>query len=247
MGQRADVGGRAELSPGPADKADGAVATLVILRLLAAHPGVEGLHPGRAAVVVHEDDDRVLAEAGLREEGIQPPHVLVDVRDHAEEPGGPLSLIRLLVLLGHPVRPVRRIGRKVEKERLALLAPLLHPLHREVEEDVRAIALVLLEDPVVTVPRIEDVVLPKVRHRGDAPPREINRLIEAALVGQVGIAVAQVPLSEKRRAVAVLPEDLRHRGKAAPHEGAAGADRRRAVVTRVQAGHELAARRRTHR
>src|SRR3712207_8299783 len=54
-------------------------------RLAAAHAGVERVDAGRAAVVGHVDEDRVVAQAAVPEERLQPAEVVVDVGDHAEE------------------------------------------------------------------------------------------------------------------------------------------------------------------
>src|SRR5437016_1027025 len=78
------------------------------------------------------------------------------------------------------------------------------------------------------------------------PAGMIDRLLEATLLRQVRIAVAQVPLAEVSGAIAVGGEDLRHRGNPPPDERPSGTDGRRPVVQGVEPRHQLAACRRAH-
>ena len=104
---------------GPAEEARHAVAALPQRNLLAAHAGVVEVHAGRAAVVGHEDQDGVVAQAGFAQELFEPAHVLVDVRDHAEETGHIPRQIRehLTVAVFDEQRPVRRVQRECRRRR----------------------------------------------------------------------------------------------------------------------------------
>jgi len=77
-------------------------------------------------------------------------------------------------------------------------------------------------------------------------PEVVDCLLEAALMREVGIAIAQVPLAEHRSAVAVGGEDVGHSRNTAADEGTPGTDRRGAAVQGVQASHQLTASRRAH-
>ena len=108
--------------------------------------------------------------------------------------------------------------------------------------------MILLQHAVVAKAAVEVVVLPQVGHRRDAPAQVIDALLKAALLRQVRIAVAQVPLAEQGRACSRRPR------KSRPSSGCRARMNDRPAQTlvaplrqRVHAGHELAARRRTHR
>src|SRR5439155_25985348 len=85
LGGHVQVSGPAQFACRPADPARDAMAALVILGLLAAQAGVEGLQAGGATIVGHEDQDGVVAQAGLAQGGFEPGEVFVNVSDHAEE------------------------------------------------------------------------------------------------------------------------------------------------------------------
>ena len=85
-----------------------------------AHPGVVHLHPGRAAVVVHEDDEGVLGDAPLVEFREEPADVLVDERaqmayykaEIALDPGEIDRLEGLTLIPGMPVEAFIRTGER---------------------------------------------------------------------------------------------------------------------------------------
>ena len=83
--------------------------------------------PAGAAVVGHEDQDRVLAQPRLAQHRVEPADVLVDVGDHAEEAGDVRRQVAIgvAVAVGHEQRAVRGIGRDVGEERLAALCDSL--------------------------------------------------------------------------------------------------------------------------
>ena len=68
------------------------MAAVVVGRLAGTQAGVERLDPGRAAVVGHEHDDRVVLELLVGEKLPQVAEPLVEVGDHAEEAGRALPL-----------------------------------------------------------------------------------------------------------------------------------------------------------
>ena len=150
------------------------------------------------------------------------------------------------VPVGHEERAVRGIGREVGEERLAPRLARPDPIHRLGEEDVGAIALEPAAGAVVLVDVVEVIVVPDVGRRGDVRGREEERLLEAALLGPVGITVAEMPLAELARAVAAGREDLGHGREAAAEHRPAAADVHGAVGQGIPAAHELAARRRAH-
>ena len=74
--------------PGQRQNDEARVPPSQALPLLPRMPALKTFTPGGAAVVVHEDDQRVLRDAPLVEFRQQPADVLVDVVDHAEEVRG---------------------------------------------------------------------------------------------------------------------------------------------------------------
>ena len=153
--QRADIGGLEGSRPAPERGGPRAAQPGRVLR--SAHAGVKHLRADRAAVVVHEHHEGVALDAPLLQLREQPAHVVVDVGDHAEElrhVRAHFAGVELLVFLGHLQRGVRSVAGEIGVERpLALHGP--DPLERLVEEDVRAIALRLLELAVVEDGRVE--------------------------------------------------------------------------------------------
>ena len=109
------------------------------------------------------------------------------------------------------------------------------------EEHVGAVALVRLAPAIMPVGIVKIVVVPVVRGGGNRRAGEVEGLLNPRYRA-VRVTLAQVPFAEETGAVAIAPEELRHRGNPAAKEGTALADRRAAVTEGVQAGHELAAR-----
>ena len=205
----------------PAPEGAGACATEPGRSLCATHPGVEEAGAGGAAVVVHEDHERVFRDAPFVELGEHLADVLVDVVDHAEEAGGlivrHLAIVKRLVLGAGNVGTVRRVGRDIGEERLAGLPLRVHPLGCLGIEDIGAVALGLHERAVVEDGRVEILVprgiaatagvgLPDAaravdEHLGEAPPtRPILRF------------VAEMPFAEDAGGVAGPLEHLRQGG-----------------------------------
>ncbi len=81
----------------PAYPARHPVAAVVEGGLAVAQPGVPHLHARRAAVVGHEDEDGVVAQPGVAQERFEPLHVLVNVGNHAEEPGRAFALVAVFL------------------------------------------------------------------------------------------------------------------------------------------------------
>ena len=84
------------------------MAAFVERDFLAAHAGVEDGVAGGGAVVGHENENRVFVQPVFAEERIEPPEVLVDIRDHAVEARdrGLLLAVGLAVAVGHEERTV---------------------------------------------------------------------------------------------------------------------------------------------
>ena len=232
------------------------MAAFVDLRLLAAHPGVvQDLRILAAcAVVGHEDQDRIVAKAGLLQVAFEPAEIVVDVGDLTVERRVD-SLALVLADLGirgrigfdDHVRAVRRVGRQIGEERLAHSVLLADPVHGLVEEDVGAEALVLLVRAVAVEHGVEVRVAPVVGQRGDAPRAVVQRFPEAAVLRAMGVAVAQVPLAEVPGGVAGAPEEIGHRRQFPAHHRTPLTDGGAAVAHRVDARQQLAACRRAHR
>ena len=245
----------------PTDEERHAMAPFPQLGLHPAHAGVEVERAVGAAVVRHEDHDRVLSQPLVLEEVEKPAHVRVDVPDHPQVPAQPGLQRRTrvgelgpgqrgresgFVLLLGDQRAVRRVRGDVGQEGRSGLRGALHVVDRFVEEDVRAVPLERLPPAVADVGVVEVVVAPEVGNRADVGRGEPHRLVESAVLGPEGVVVAEVPLAEHAGAVTRLGEDVGHRRDLRPQERPAAADVDRAVAGGVHAGQQLSTGRRAH-
>ena len=176
-------------------------------------------------------------------------HILVNVGDHAEKAGLiPLDAVQigLPVFVRNPIRAVRRIRRNVGEKRLIAPVAALHPSHRLLEPDIGAVAPVLL-DLIPMAVMVVKIVIPIVVGRGgDAEGGMVDRFMETAVLGPVGVVVAQMPLAEMTGVIAVVRQDIGHRRQVGAQQRTPHADERRPVAQSILARHQLAARRRTH-
>ena len=215
-----------------------------------------------AAVVGHEDHDRVLPEPFLLEELGELAHVCVDVADHPQVPAQPglqrrahvgelgpgqRGRQRSFVLLLGDQRTVRRVRSDVGQEGRSGRHGTLHELDCFVEEDVGAVPLERLPFAIANVGVVEVVVAPEVGYRADVGGGEPHRFVEAAVLRPEGVVVAEVPLAEHPGSVAGLREDVGHRRDLGPQQGATAADVDRAIPRGVHAGQQLSAGWRAHR
>ena len=241
---------------GPAPEGHGADAAHVRRAFGGAHAGVEDLHAGGAAVVVHEDDEGVLGDAERFDLGHEPTDVLVDVVDHAEEVLGvltePLSFVQRGVFRSGVVRPVRSVRRDVSVERTLGGGLAFDPLGRLLEEFVGAVALGLHELAVVQQGRaiigiLRDIAAAARVALADAAGAMDVHLVETALVRLVFGFVAEVPLAEDTCPVTGLLQLLGKRHRSEGHALAFEDRVRDAVLELVTAGQQGAARRRARR
>ncbi len=172
---RADVAPMPEAAGRPAHETRHAVAAVEQTGLAAAHAGVVELHAGDPAVVRHEDQDGVVAQAGPAEEGVKPAKVLIQVCHHSEVRRWALAIVELAVLLRHPLGEVRRVRREIAEKRLTAAPASVHPRHGLVEPHVGAVALGPPRLAVVQVAGIEIVVVPVVAGSGQPESRESRR------------------------------------------------------------------------
>ena len=92
-----DVARLAELAVRPANPARHAMAAVVVGRLAGPQAGVERLHAGRAAVVGHEDDDRVVRAASRSSRNFsRSPNRLSRWAIMPKKPAGPLPWYGLM-------------------------------------------------------------------------------------------------------------------------------------------------------
>lgn len=237
---------RGQVRGRPAHEKRHAMSAVVVVGFVTAEAGIVDRHAGGAAIVRGENHDGVFAQAALAEEGLEPAHVLVDVREHPEEGRGWLALEERGVFRRHLVRRMRGVQRHVAEERLVRRRPLAHPAHRFIETEIRDVAAEpRLRCAAIAAP-IEERVR-EFRRAREAPPFDPDRGLKPAIHRPVRIAVTEVPLPEHRGAVAGCAELLRQGRYSGANEGAAGRDRRRGIAQRIAAGEELAARGRTHR
>ena len=256
--QLVDVASAADLSGRPTDEQRHSMSAVVLGALAASHPGVKAIPTagfrrlcvpaGRRAVVGHEDQYGVFFQARLLESTHQLAEIFVDVGDHAVElrhrVGHALVGIRLGIFFVDQVRPVRRVGGKVNEERPILV--LVDELQGVVEPDVGAVAGNLLGLAVAEVDVVEVVVTPVVGPLTDAAPAVAEDVVETLVLRAVRVVIAQVPFAEHAGAVAGRLEHLGHRDfvgahqRAAhdrvPHAGASGVAARHQRTTAGRAG-----------
>ena len=225
--------------PGPFPEGDGPRAALPDGAFAAPHAGVEDIQSVGLAVVVHEDEDRVVLQFTLPEMPHQPSEVVVEVGDHAEIGG--LLVIHLAAerrreFRGGGQRRMRRIGGEVAEEGGVLA--LIDEGHGLIEKDVLPVAFPRLALAVADHDRIEVDV--RAADIGGGP-------FEPALLGSIVPFAAQVPLADEARSVACLPQELRQEDgvlvQVFPRQGGV----RDAVAELVHARQERRARRRAGR
>ena len=113
-----------QVAIGPPDKEGNAVPPVIVGCLHPPHSSIVSLCgksilaktcTSAAAIVCHEDQDRIFGQPALCEELIQPPHVFIDVGDHAVKIAD-LSQVSVgfSIIFRHVVRTMRRIGWKIE-------------------------------------------------------------------------------------------------------------------------------------
>ena len=191
-----------------------------------AHIGVEYLHAGGAAVVVHEDDERVLGDAPLVEFGEEPADVLVDIVDHAEEVFGggleALALVERPILGACGVGAVGGVRWDVGEEGFFRAALGVDPLRGLGVEEVGAVARGFLELSVVEQSGIKIRVAGRIAagagiNLADAAAAVDVDLVEAAAVGLIRRFVAEMPFAKNPRGVTGRLQHLRQRGGGERH------------------------------
>ena len=243
-------------------------ASAVGSALLAAHASAPHRPTGGRAVVGGEDEHRVVGDPPFVEFLDQPPHVRVDVLDHAEERGdvGPRRLPvgrdarrREFWQVGRVgagrrvIRGMRCVRGDGTEEWLAFLPLGVHPRQCLVEKDVGAIALRLHEPAVAAddgivigvargIAAAAGIALPDAAAAVNKDP------IEAPLPRLVGILITEMPLAEDAgRVAAGPPQQLRQR-HGRQRQPLALEDRMGDTRTKLMAaGHERGPRRRAGR
>ena len=210
-GERLDVRGIELTRQSP--KGHGANAAHEGRSLGGAHAGVEDLHSGGAAVVVHEHDEGILGDTQCFDFSHQLADVLIDIVDHAEEVLGvlaePFAFIQRRIFRAGMIRSVGRIGRDVRVERPLGGSLPFDPLGRLFEEFVSAIArrlheLAVMKQRGCVVGVTRDVATAAGIALADTTGAMDVDLVKATLVRLILSLVAQVPLAEDARAVARL-------------------------------------------
>ena len=115
---------------------------------------------------------------------------------------------------------------------------------RLVEPHVRTVSRVLHGRAVVEIGVVEVVVSPEIGRLSHAAALVSHHVLESAVLGPVGVVVAQVPFAEHGGAVAGRAENVRHGRLRLAQDGPAPAGRPSAVAHGPPAGHQGAARRR---
>ena len=208
-------GDRLDVAPagGPMDEQRHSMPSVILALLPAPHAGVEDLFARARAVVAGEDKDRILGQALFFEESPQAAHVVVDVRDHAEEVphvGAELLLAGCGELRRRVHGPMRGVRRNMARKRLARLLPRPNETPSVVEPDVSAIALDRFRRRVVEVRAVEAGVVPEVGRLAHSTAAVAHHLAEAAVLGPKRVVVAHVPLAEHSGGAAGVKEDLAH-------------------------------------
>src|SRR5690606_16202536 len=212
------------------------VTALVEATLLSPHGCVEDLVAAVGAVVGKKDEDRVVAEAGPLEIILELADVLVEIGDHAKKLRRPRAFVWLRVSVLDPTRRVWNVGCEMGEKGLTCFLAASHPAHRLAKPDIGAVALELLELAVLSIRVVEIVVRGMIRDRCDAPGAVPHRVAESAVDRPVRIAVAEMPLARKARAVSVRSEHLGEHAHIAAYHRSSKADERRAVVESVATG-----------
>ena len=104
---------------------------------------------------------------------------------------------------------MRGIRRQVAEERHVLSFAVLHPRHRGVEPEVRAVTLVSLLDAVVEVPAVDQRPVELGRGLELAPAEVVDALLEPLIDRAVRVGIAEVPLAED--AGAYIPRERTRR------------------------------------
>ena len=186
------------------------VTAVVLAPLLPAHPGVEDLTPACSTVVGGEDEDGVVMNTELLEQGPGLADIVVDIRDHTEEGGNPvrLSLVHVEVILRAMQGPVRGIGANVGEEWFFRPGVLTDELVGLLEEDIGAKALRLDDLLVVEVATVEIGIIPDVGGLAHATATMAIHLVKPAILRAIGIVVPHVPLAKHARLVAIFLQHL---------------------------------------
>ena len=225
--------------PGPFPEGDGPRAALPDGAFAAPHTGVEDIQPVGLAVVVHEDEDRVVLQFTLPEMLHQPSEVVVEVGDHTEIRG--LLVVHLAAewrheLRGGGQRRMGRIGGEIAEEG-GILA-LIDEGHGLVEKDVLPEAFPRFALAVADHGRVEVHV--RTADIGGGP-------FEPALLRSIVAFAAQMPLADEARAIACGPQDLRQKDGILVQVFSRQGGVRDAVAELVHARQERRARRRAGR
>ena len=204
---------------------------------------------GGRAIVGHEDQNGVVRQAPGVQVGHQFAYVGVYVPDHPVDSrvlvAEPPRDVGLAELLRNQIGRVRSVRRDVGEEGLVLAID--DPFDRFVEEDVRAIAVVLLLHAVVEEDRIEVVGAGRIGRLADAAALMHEGLLEALINAAERKVVTEVPFAEDSGAVADVAQHFRDRDFGRSHQGAAkvGVDYAGAIV--VAPGHQRGPGRRADR
>ena len=198
-------------------------------------------------IVRHEDDDGVFVEVPFFQHGVESPHILVDVLNHAVEASLPRPEAEVRKALGvggwSDKWAVWSVGGNVGEERGLLVLHGFDPSEGSGEEDVGAVTLGLHERSIMANHGIKILVTRGIRTGTvvglpDTSGTVDEGLVKAALMGLIRVFVPEVPLSENSGSVAGALEDLRQDGGLQRHALALEDGMRDPVLQGVAASHD---------
>ena len=135
----------------------------------------------------------------------QPSHVLVEVGNHAVKVGvgnGGIVGIQISVRIRYVIRPMGRVGGYVAEKRLVAIR--FYVFRGFGKPHVGAVAFVGFRLAIVLVGIVKIIVVPRVRRLPDPAPAVNQYLLKTPFLRARRIIVAEVPLPENTRPVAVF-------------------------------------------
>ena len=237
----------------PPDKERDVVPALSQFGFPSALPVVVELHAMSAAIIARINQDGVLPLPGFPQPFFEAPHILVEIGDHGDV--GPQFLMELFRLrrltfafvVWRVIGAMGNVQWKITEKWLLLSGACLHPLDALSEENVSAVAGILMPFAIAEKVRIKIIVPPMGSDLfTDGCLGKPEGLLKTAVLRAHWIVVAKVPLPKDAGVISILPENFRHGGEFNPHVVSFRTDIARPVAHGVDASHELGAARRTH-